>query len=199
LTDRLTTQWWTGIDGVPAVGGRSEHVGSGRSNVTHSDVAIIGAGFGGLGAAIRLKQSGIDDFVVFDKAGDVVALVACAVPALEPTDQAQHAYSQRIERMSATVWMTGRESWYLDATGRNSTLWQGYVMGFKLRLRQFGRNDYAVVHPSPPLTALGSQPSPGHLKAPAPSRDHHGGDPVSTSGAAAAVHEDAAPGRNTTV
>ncbi len=35
------------------------------------DVAIIGAGFGGLGAAIRLAQSGIHDFLVFDKADDV--------------------------------------------------------------------------------------------------------------------------------
>ncbi len=35
------------------------------------DVAIIGAGFGGLGAAIQLRQHGIDNFIVFDKAGGV--------------------------------------------------------------------------------------------------------------------------------
>ena len=34
-------------------------------------VAIVGAGFGGLGMAIRLKQSGIDDFVVFERDEDV--------------------------------------------------------------------------------------------------------------------------------
>ena len=34
-------------------------------------VAIVGAGFSGLGAAIRLKAVGIDDFVVFERAGDV--------------------------------------------------------------------------------------------------------------------------------
>lgn len=34
-------------------------------------VAIIGAGFAGLGAAIRLKQQGIEDFLVFDKAAGV--------------------------------------------------------------------------------------------------------------------------------
>jgi cation diffusion facilitator CzcD-associated flavoprotein CzcO len=34
-------------------------------------VAIIGSGFGGLGAAIRLKQHGIDDFVVLERAGDI--------------------------------------------------------------------------------------------------------------------------------
>ena len=36
-----------------------------------SDIAIIGAGFGGLGAAIRLKQAGFDDFVVLEQADDV--------------------------------------------------------------------------------------------------------------------------------
>jgi cation diffusion facilitator CzcD-associated flavoprotein CzcO len=37
----------------------------------HVRVAIVGAGFGGLGTAIRLRRAGIDDFVVFDRAGDV--------------------------------------------------------------------------------------------------------------------------------
>ena len=35
------------------------------------EIAIIGAGFGGLGTAIRLKQRGVDDFVIFERAGDV--------------------------------------------------------------------------------------------------------------------------------
>jgi cation diffusion facilitator CzcD-associated flavoprotein CzcO len=34
-------------------------------------VAIVGAGFGGLGMAIRLKQAGIDDFVVFERDAEV--------------------------------------------------------------------------------------------------------------------------------
>ncbi|WP_370601278.1 flavin-containing monooxygenase [Pseudomonas nitroreducens] len=34
-------------------------------------VLIIGAGFAGLGLAIRLKQAGIDDFLILEKAGDV--------------------------------------------------------------------------------------------------------------------------------
>ena len=38
---------------------------------THVRVAVIGAGFGGLGTAIRLTQQGIDDFVVLEKAGEV--------------------------------------------------------------------------------------------------------------------------------
>ncbi len=38
---------------------------------TDQRVAIIGAGFSGLGAAIRLKAARIDDFVVFERAADV--------------------------------------------------------------------------------------------------------------------------------
>ncbi|MGX1810612.1 flavin-containing monooxygenase [Nocardia sp. NPDC055321] len=34
-------------------------------------VAVIGAGFGGLGTAAALKKTGIDDFVVFERAADV--------------------------------------------------------------------------------------------------------------------------------
>ena len=36
-----------------------------------TDIAIVGAGFGGLGMAIRLKQAGRDDFVVLERASDV--------------------------------------------------------------------------------------------------------------------------------
>src|ERR671915_2603961 len=35
------------------------------------EIAIIGAGFGGLGTAIRLRQRGTDDFVIFERATDV--------------------------------------------------------------------------------------------------------------------------------
>ena len=47
--------------------------------------------------------------------------------------------------MAGTVWMTGCQSWYLDATGRNATLWPGYVTSYRLRLRRFRTADYAVV------------------------------------------------------
>src|SRR3954452_10216827 len=34
-------------------------------------IAIVGTGFSGLGMAIRLKQEGVEDFVVFERADDV--------------------------------------------------------------------------------------------------------------------------------
>ena len=52
-------------------------------------VAIVGAGFGGLGAAIRLREAGIDDVVVLERREDVGGTwwdntypgCACDVPA----------------------------------------------------------------------------------------------------------------------
>ncbi len=41
------------------------------ADLAHVHVAIIGSGFSGLGAAIRLKQEGMNDFIVLEKAGDV--------------------------------------------------------------------------------------------------------------------------------
>lgn len=39
--------------------------------MTHIPIAIIGSGFSGLGLAIRLKQKGIDDFLIFERAQDL--------------------------------------------------------------------------------------------------------------------------------
>jgi cation diffusion facilitator CzcD-associated flavoprotein CzcO len=38
---------------------------------SHARIGILGAGFGGLGMGIRLKQAGIDDFVVWERDADV--------------------------------------------------------------------------------------------------------------------------------
>ena len=35
------------------------------------DVAVIGSGFGGLGAAIRLRQAGVTNVTIFERANDL--------------------------------------------------------------------------------------------------------------------------------
>lgn len=60
-------------------------------------IAIIGAGFGGIGMAIRLKQAGIESFTIFERAGEIGGTwrdntypgAACDVPS--------HAYSLSFE------------------------------------------------------------------------------------------------------
>jgi cation diffusion facilitator CzcD-associated flavoprotein CzcO len=68
------------------------------------------------------------------------------IDALEPTEQAQRLWSESVdERMRGTVWVSGGcASWYLDATGRNSTIWPGFATGFRLRLWRFRPQEYAV-------------------------------------------------------
>ena len=41
------------------------------SGVNTVDTVIVGSGFAGLGMAIRMKQQGMDDFVVLERAGEV--------------------------------------------------------------------------------------------------------------------------------
>ncbi|MBK1783409.1 flavin-containing monooxygenase [Prauserella cavernicola] len=49
----------------------SDHTTARESPVRRVRIAIVGAGFGGLGAAISLKRAGFEDFVVLERAGDV--------------------------------------------------------------------------------------------------------------------------------
>jgi len=68
------------------------------------------------------------------------------VVAIEPTPQAQDRWSRKIEKkMRGTVWETGCRSWYLDATGRNTTIWPGFATSFRLRTRRFRPADYVPV------------------------------------------------------
>jgi cation diffusion facilitator CzcD-associated flavoprotein CzcO len=70
-----------------------------------------------------------------------------SIHAIEPTPEAQRRDSAEVDRkMAGTVWSTGGcKSWYLDATGRNSTLWPGFATTFRLRLRRFRPGDFRTV------------------------------------------------------
>lgn len=69
-----------------------------QSSVERVSIVIVGAGFGGLGMAIRLRQAGITDFVILEKAGAIGGVwrdntypgAACDVPS--------HLYSFSFER-----------------------------------------------------------------------------------------------------
>jgi cation diffusion facilitator CzcD-associated flavoprotein CzcO len=67
--------------------------------------------------------------------------------AMEPTEPAQWRWTELVDqRMAGTVWAQGGcLSWYLDATGRNSTLWPGYATGYRLRLGRFRPGVYTVL------------------------------------------------------
>ncbi|HET6215177.1 MAG TPA: 4-hydroxyacetophenone monooxygenase, partial [Micromonosporaceae bacterium] len=68
--------------------------------------------------------------------------------AVEPTARAQQTFVAEVDRrMAPTVWLQGGcHSWYLDAGGRNSTLWPGYTWAYRLRTRRFDPAAYAGVN-----------------------------------------------------
>jgi cation diffusion facilitator CzcD-associated flavoprotein CzcO len=71
---------------------------------------------------------------------------ANAIAALEPRREVQAAYVDAIDRrMRGTVWLTGGcRSWYLDRTGRNSTLWPGSSWSFHRRVSTFRPGEYVA-------------------------------------------------------
>jgi len=71
-------------------------------------------------------------------------LEAYRLSAIEPRQEAQAAFLADVDaRMRTTVWTTGGcSSWYLDRTGRNSTLWPGTTLAFKRRVARFDGSEY---------------------------------------------------------
>jgi hypothetical protein len=48
--------------------------------------------------------------------------------------------------MRGTVWTQGGcASWYIDATGRNSTLWPGATFTFRRRVAYFEPSEYRAI------------------------------------------------------
>ncbi|WP_288039196.1 NAD(P)/FAD-dependent oxidoreductase [Acidiphilium sp.] len=58
---------------------------------------------------------------------------AAGIRAAAPKPEALARYQKELDRkMAKTVWTTGGcRSWYLDADGRNTTLWPGTVVGYR--------------------------------------------------------------------
>jgi hypothetical protein len=69
---------------------------------------------------------------------------AHGIAALEPRAEAQAEWRREMDaRMRGTVWVAGGcASWYLDATGRNSTLWPDTTWRFRRRVARFTPDAY---------------------------------------------------------
>jgi hypothetical protein len=70
--------------------------------------------------------------------------------AVEVRPDAQASFNAEVDRrMRGTVWTSGGcRSWYLDATGRNSTLWPGFTWPFRRMMRRFDPAHYVVRAPA---------------------------------------------------
>ena len=78
--------------------------------------------------------------------GCLQAMDERGVGTFDVREDAVEAFNAEIDRASAgTVWTAGRcRSWYLDATGRNSTLWPGWSFRFRERTRRFEPQKYVL-------------------------------------------------------
>lgn len=76
---------------------------------------------------------------------------AAGVRAAMPKPEVLARYQADLDRrMARTVWTTGGcKSWYLDAEGRNTTLWPGSVIGYKRITRRADLADYETFGPAP--------------------------------------------------
>jgi hypothetical protein len=74
---------------------------------------------------------------------------------VEPTATAQQHFTDVVDKLTTgSVWTTGGcKSWYLDSTGRNSNLWPGSTINYRLRSRRFRRSDHTVQPRRTPIVA----------------------------------------------
>ena len=72
------------------------------------------------------------------------------ITTFEIRPEAMKAYNEQVQSMMpGTVWSSGCASWYLDAEGRNSTIWPDYTFRFRHRTRRFDTRPYALRHGAP--------------------------------------------------
>ncbi|MFE4870969.1 flavin-containing monooxygenase [Streptomyces sp. NPDC056682] len=83
--------------------------------------------------------------------------------ALAARPSAVGAWNRRVqERMKRTVWNTGGcTSWYLDASGRNTTIWPGTTSEFRRATREVDLGEYEVVRARPAEGTAGAADAVG--------------------------------------
>jgi hypothetical protein len=65
---------------------------------------------------------------------------------VEVRPEAQETFDAEMQRrMQGTVWVSGCASWYLDANGRNTTVWPGFTFEFRRRTRHFDPQSYDLL------------------------------------------------------
>ena len=78
-----------------------------QPRATDFPIAIIGAGFGGIGMAIRLKQAGIHSFTMFERAGEIGGTWRDNVYPGAACDVPSHVYSFSFEQNPRWTISTG--------------------------------------------------------------------------------------------
>ncbi|WP_328502785.1 NAD(P)/FAD-dependent oxidoreductase [Streptomyces sp. NBC_00457] len=110
-------------------------------------MTIIGPNTGlGNSSMILMIESQLNYLADFVRQLDVLGGRA----ALDARPDAVQAWNDKVqERMRRTVWNTGGcTSWYLDASGRNTTIWPGTTTEFRRATRRVDLSEYDVLRVS---------------------------------------------------
>ena len=77
---------------------------------------------------------------------DCLTALGRGTKTVEVRPEAQARFVDRLQsRMADSIWQAGGcRSWYLDATGRNSTLWPDSVMAYRRSARRARLRDYRL-------------------------------------------------------
>ncbi len=142
-------------------------------------VAIIGAGFAGIGAAIRLKDQGITDFVIYERDSRVGGTwrdntypgAACDIPSrlysysFAPNPDWSHTYSGSAEILQYIDGMVATAGWSRrSASGTTSPVWSTTRTRGEWTVRFRGRKPVrarAVIVASGPLANVSLPDIPG--------------------------------------
>ncbi|MGK5627128.1 flavin-containing monooxygenase [Streptomyces sp. URMC 123] len=186
VTDMPITERVTGADGTTLAeswrGGMAALRGTSAAGFPNF-LTIIGPNTGlGNSSMILMIESQLTYLIDFLRQLDDLER-AGGKAALDARPSAVGAWNRRLQdRMRHTVWNTGGcESWYLDAHGRNTTVWPGTTSEFRKATREVRLSEYAVLRaPRAPRAAAGAA---GPVLAGEPARA--GADPVppATAGA----------------
>ena len=65
--------------------------------------------------------------------------------AVDVRPEAQAAFNEKLQKkQSSAVWASGCKSWYLDASGKNTTLWPDFTFRFRKETAAFDAESYAI-------------------------------------------------------
>jgi cation diffusion facilitator CzcD-associated flavoprotein CzcO len=67
------------------------------------------------------------------------------IATIEPRPEAVRTFNDEMQRrLTGTVWMTGCKSWYVNAAGKNTTLWPGFTVEYAARTARMRPADYVM-------------------------------------------------------
>lgn len=97
----------------------------------------------GSGSVVHMLESQIAHIVQAAR-----TLRATGAAYLDVTPEAMTASAGAVQRrIAGTVWNRGGcTSWYQDESGRNSSNWPGYMLGYRLRTRRLNPGHYRLTH-----------------------------------------------------